>query len=426
MPESTHDEALLGSIPESRLSREQVQSLGRSFRVMRHGQGSPYNDPIWGEQHRGSLDSIVANERPLHDLVGGVFSALGTTASNAQEAVEAAVSNAYSSAVDWINDTGSRAVQASGMELNLYPIEKFENYQPPTNPYGTDAGGMGFASHPSLIAPIVTSRELKDVESIFRDADWELQGAAEGVRDFTVAFTTGIPKVRSATGETEGFTQAVKGATPAVTKLGDEFGASAHGPIPEYASGLGLVADQMLEIGKASESWPEVQRFAKALTHSPAAGGGPAAPAGGSGNRSGGTQTDPLAHDPRYNPGEGESWEHYFQVALNLAKNGRTDRERKLGRERAVRAAQILGIPVPTFAGGTPFAPGGLALVGEMGPELVNLPRGSQVIPNPRLGGDVHVHVNVEGSVVAERDLAQRLRQELIRTSRRTVDLGFN
>ncbi|MDE2766636.1 MAG: hypothetical protein OXI70_00915 [Chloroflexota bacterium] len=78
------------------------------------------------------------------------------------------------------------------------------------------------------------------------------------------------------------------------------------------------------------------------------------------------------------------------------------------------------------YAQGTAFAPGGLALVGEMGPELVNLPRGSQVIPNPRLGGDVHVYVNVEGSVVAERDLAQRLRQELIRTSRRTVDLGFN
>ncbi len=77
------------------------------------------------------------------------------------------------------------------------------------------------------------------------------------------------------------------------------------------------------------------------------------------------------------------------------------------------------------FAQGTSFAPGGMALVGEMGPELVNLPRGSQVIPNPRLGSEVNVNVTVEGSVVAERDLAQRIRQELIRTSRRTVDLGF-
>ena len=39
------------------------------------------------------------------------------------------------------------------------------------------------------------------------------------------------------------------------------------------------------------------------------------------------------------------------------------------------------------FAGGTNYAPGGLAIVGEHGPELVNLPRGSQVIPNTQLGG---------------------------------------
>ena len=37
---------------------------------------------------------------------------------------------------------------------------------------------------------------------------------------------------------------------------------------------------------------------------------------------------------------------------------------------------------VPEFASGTNFAPGGLSLVGERGPELVNLPRGSQVYNN--------------------------------------------
>lgn len=36
------------------------------------------------------------------------------------------------------------------------------------------------------------------------------------------------------------------------------------------------------------------------------------------------------------------------------------------------------------FAVGTNYAPGGMALVGERGPELVNLPRGSQVIPAGR------------------------------------------
>lgn len=40
---------------------------------------------------------------------------------------------------------------------------------------------------------------------------------------------------------------------------------------------------------------------------------------------------------------------------------------------------------IPGFATGTNFAPGGLAMVGERGPELVNLPRGAQVIPNHKL-----------------------------------------
>ena len=54
----------------------------------------------------------------------------------------------------------------------------------------------------------------------------------------------------------------------------------------------------------------------------------------------------------------------------------------------------LLGLPA--FANGTRFAPGGLAWVGERGPELVNLPRGSQVIPNRDLqgvGGQVDVRV---------------------------------
>jgi hypothetical protein len=42
----------------------------------------------------------------------------------------------------------------------------------------------------------------------------------------------------------------------------------------------------------------------------------------------------------------------------------------------------IIGALIPGFANGTNNAPGGLALVGERGPEIVNLPRGSQVLPN--------------------------------------------
>lgn len=45
----------------------------------------------------------------------------------------------------------------------------------------------------------------------------------------------------------------------------------------------------------------------------------------------------------------------------------------------------FLGSFLPGFASGTNYAPGGAAIVGEHGPEIVNLPRGSQVVPNHRL-----------------------------------------
>lgn len=40
------------------------------------------------------------------------------------------------------------------------------------------------------------------------------------------------------------------------------------------------------------------------------------------------------------------------------------------------------GSRIPAYATGTDWHPGGLALVGERGPEVVNLPRGAQVYPN--------------------------------------------
>jgi hypothetical protein len=39
------------------------------------------------------------------------------------------------------------------------------------------------------------------------------------------------------------------------------------------------------------------------------------------------------------------------------------------------------------FASGTNYAPGGMSLVGEQGPEMLNIPRGSQVINNASLNG---------------------------------------
>lgn len=64
----------------------------------------------------------------------------------------------------------------------------------------------------------------------------------------------------------------------------------------------------------------------------------------------------------------------------------------------ALFGGKALGLP--GFANGTRFAPGGMAIVGERGPELVNLPRGSQVIPNKdiRGGGGINITVDARGA----------------------------
>lgn len=74
--------------------------------------------------------------------------------------------------------------------------------------------------------------------------------------------------------------------------------------------------------------------------------------------------------------------------------------------------ASLLKGVIPGFATGTDFAPGGAAWVGEHGPELVNLPKGSQVIPNGKAmaGTTVQNVFNVAGEVSqASVDRLQRM-----------------
>jgi VIT1/CCC1 family predicted Fe2+/Mn2+ transporter len=62
--------------------------------------------------------------------------------------------------------------------------------------------------------------------------------------------------------------------------------------------------------------------------------------------------------------------------------------------------------PPPKFARGTSFAPGGSAIVGEEGPELINLPRGSRVTPARETGGlfrqqsNTYVSVYIDGNKI--------------------------
>jgi hypothetical protein len=56
-------------------------------------------------------------------------------------------------------------------------------------------------------------------------------------------------------------------------------------------------------------------------------------------------------------------------------------------------------VNTPHYALGTNFARGGMSLVGERGPELVNLPRGSKVTPNHKMGGNTY---NINGVITTD------------------------
>lgn len=82
--------------------------------------------------------------------------------------------------------------------------------------------------------------------------------------------------------------------------------------------------------------------------------------------------------------------------------------------------AGALGLTVPGFAKGTNFAPGGLAIVGERGPELVNLPRGSKVSTNSEtsrmMGGNMTFNIyanDAKGGREAASQIAMRLRHTM-------------
>lgn len=69
--------------------------------------------------------------------------------------------------------------------------------------------------------------------------------------------------------------------------------------------------------------------------------------------------------------------------------------------------------------GGT-VMPGGTYLVGERGPELLRMgSSGGRIIPNHRLGGGMNVQVVVQGSVIAEKDLALSVRNQIAQLMRR-------
>lgn len=93
------------------------------------------------------------------------------------------------------------------------------------------------------------------------------------------------------------------------------------------------------------------------------------------------------------------------------------------------RGAQVIpNHKIPAYAGGTNFATGGMSLVGENGPELLNLSQGAKITPNNMLGniiggGSKPVTFDLRGAVVTE-DLLRQMNEISLRNSVMSVQFS--
>jgi SLT domain-containing protein/phage-related protein len=99
---------------------------------------------------------------------------------------------------------------------------------------------------------------------------------------------------------------------------------------------------------------------------------------------------------------------------------------RRLGKSLAHEAVTAFRVPkskVPHFAGGTSHAPSGWAVVGENGPELINLRGGESIVPGGSLGGrsgggTTIVNVNVRGALSTDREISKAVSDGLANLER--------
>jgi phage-related protein len=117
------------------------------------------------------------------------------------------------------------------------------------------------------------------------------------------------------------------------------------------------------------------------------------------------------------------------QIKLSLV----LDRLQVLFEKHHVTIAELLTavrrilhrLGIPGFATGVKNFGGGLAMVGERGPELVNLPSGSDVIPNGSFGGATYVF-NFPNYVGSKQELMSTIRNEARLIQQRTGRPAFS
>jgi hypothetical protein len=92
-------------------------------------------------------------------------------------------------------------------------------------------------------------------------------------------------------------------------------------------------------------------------------------------------------------------------TALGLTTGALTALSASLAGDSATGAASSIAESAGHEAGGTDDWSGGPTWVGEQGPEILNLPRGSQITPNnvaTKGGGDIHQYFDQRGAVVTD------------------------
>lgn len=96
--------------------------------------------------------------------------------------------------------------------------------------------------------------------------------------------------------------------------------------------------------------------------------------------------------------------------------------------EKDSTATSVAPAKIPAFAKGTNNAPGGISLVGEQGPELVNLRKGSQVIPTEKtremlgksvsIAGD-EININISSVTGSSTEIIEEIKEYLDKRERR-------
>jgi phage-related tail protein len=125
---------------------------------------------------------------------------------------------------------------------------------------------------------------------------------------------------------------------------------------------------------------------------------------------------------------------------INIAKGLKSQENslnalmKRLGKSLAHEAATWFRVPkskVPHFASGTSSAPSGWALVGENGPELINLRGGESIVPGGSLngrsaGGTTIVNVNVRGALSTDKEIARAVSDGLANFERHGGNVPWN